>query len=241
MRHALQWIRSIIFNVQMYVSMIVIALAFTPLVMLDRKWALVWMQVFGRWVRFTARWIVGLKTEVRGEVPTGAVLIASKHQSFLDSITLVSVLPAARFIMKKELGWIPLMGWHALRAGFIPVDRGKRGAAIKKMMADVAKGREQPGQLIIYPQGTRVAPGDEKPYKMGTAVLYGQLEQDCHPVATNVGVFWPRHGVFRKPGTAVIEFLPPIAPGHTPATFMVELESAIETASNRLIAEARGA
>ncbi|SNX68614.1 1-acyl-sn-glycerol-3-phosphate acyltransferase [Cereibacter ovatus] len=240
MRYALQWTLSLIFNIQMYVSMIVIALVFTPLVIIDRKWTLVWMKAFAHWARFSARWIVGLKTEVRGEVPTGAVLIASKHQSFLDSITLVSVLPAPRFVMKKELSWIPLMGWMALRAGFIPVDRGRRGAAIKKMMADVEKGRETAGQLIIYPQGTRVAAGAAAPYKMGTAVLYGQLGQMCHPVATNVGVFWPRHGVYRKRGTAVIEFLPPIGPGHTAATFMVELEQAIEGASNRLIAEGRG-
>nr|CAB89290.1 putative acetyl transferase [Cereibacter sphaeroides] len=181
----------------------------------------------------------GAPTEVRGEIPTTGALIASKHQSFLDSILLFSVLPAPRFIMKKQLAWIPLMGWMALQAGFIPVDRGKRGAAIKKMMADVEKGRATPGQLIIYPQGTRVAPGAHLPYKMGTAALYGQLEQPCYPVAANVGVFWPRHGIYRRPGTAVVEFLPPIQPGHTAAAFMVELETAIEDASNRLIAEAR--
>ncbi|MGP3697837.1 lysophospholipid acyltransferase family protein [Rhodobacter sp. NSM] len=239
MRTALQWIRSFVFNIVMYASMILIALAFTPLVLVDRKWAPVWMRLFARWTRFALRWIAGLKTEVRGQVPTGAALIASKHQSFLDSIVLFSVLPAPRFIMKKQLAWIPLMGWMAIRAGFIPVDRGKRGAAVKKMMADVEKGRETPGQLIIYPQGTRVAPGKHLPYKMGTAALYGQLEQDCYPVAANVGVFWPRHGIYRRPGTAVVEFLPPIPPGHTAAAFMVELEGAIETTSNRLIAEAQ--
>ncbi|ULB10560.1 1-acyl-sn-glycerol-3-phosphate acyltransferase [Cereibacter azotoformans] len=239
MRTALQWIRSILFNIVMYVSMIALALAFTPLVLVDPKWAPVWMRLFARWTRFILRWIAGLKTEVRGEVPTGAALIASKHQSFLDSILLFSVLPAPRFIMKKQLAWIPLMGWMAIKAGFIPVDRGKRGVAIKRMMADVEKGRATPGQLIIYPQGTRVAPDRHLPYKMGTAALYAQLEQDCYPVAANVGVFWPRHGIYRRPGTAVIEFLPPIPPGHTAATFMVELEGAIETASNRLIAEAR--
>lgn len=163
MRTALQWIRSILFNIVMYVSMIAIALAFTPLVLVDRKWAPVWMRIFARWTRFTLRWIAGLRTEVRGEIPTTGALIASKHQSFLDSILLFSVLPAPRFIMKKQLAWIPLMGWMALQAGFIPVDRGKRGAAIKKMMADVEKGRATPGQLIIYPQGTRVAPGAHLP------------------------------------------------------------------------------
>lgn len=84
-----------------------------------------------------------------------------------------------------------------------------------------------------------MAPGAHLPYKMGTAALYGQLDQPCYPVAANVGVFWPRHGIYRRPGTAVVEFLPPIQPGQTAAAFMVELETAIEDASNRLIAEAR--
>ena len=128
--------------------------------------------------------------------------------------------------------------WHALRAGFVAVDRGKRGAAIKQMLADVQNGTTGSGQLIIYPQGTRTAPGTYLPYKMGSAALYAQLGQTCIPVATNVGVFWPRHGIYRKPGVAVIEFLPPIEPGLSAEAFMARLETAIETTSNRLMAEA---
>ncbi len=238
MRYAWQWMKSAVFVAQMYVAIVVIMLAYTPLALVDRGASLRWMKVYARWVRFTARVIVGLKTEVRGTPPQGACLIASKHQSMLDSVILVSVLPAPRFIMKKQLGWIPLAGWHGLRAGFVPVDRGKRGSAIKKMLADVEGGATGPGQIIIYPQGTRVAPGVQMPYKMGTAALYGQLGQSCVPVATNVGVFWPRHGIYRKPGTAVIEFLPAIAPGLANNEFMAQVEAQVESASNRLMAEA---
>ncbi|MDP4033233.1 MAG: lysophospholipid acyltransferase family protein [Pseudorhodobacter sp.] len=238
MRHALQWLLSLIFVAQMYVAIVAIMLVYSPLVLFDRRAALHWMQLYARWVRFSARWIVGLKTEVRGEVPTGAVLVAAKHQSFLDSMVLVSILPRPRFIMKKQLVWIPVAGWHALRAGFVPVDRGKRGAAIKQMLGDVAQGAADPGQLIIYPQGTRAAPGVYLPYKTGTAALYAQLGQPCIPVATNVGVFWPRHGFFRKPGTAVVEFLPAIPPGLANAAFIAQLETSVETASTRLMAEA---
>jgi 1-acyl-sn-glycerol-3-phosphate acyltransferase len=238
MRTPLQWIRSLVFVVQMYVAIVVIMLAYTPLALFDRNASLRWMQVFARWVRFSAKWIVGLETEVRGEVPTGAVLIASKHQSILDATILVSCLPAARFIMKKQLAWIPLAGWHGLRAGFVPVDRGKRGNAIKKMLALVAAGASKPGQLIIFPQGTRTAAGAYLPYKKGTAALYAELGQPCIPVAANVGVFWPRHGIYRKPGVAIIEFLPAIAPGLSTEVFMQTLETAIESNSNRLMAEA---
>jgi 1-acyl-sn-glycerol-3-phosphate acyltransferase len=106
------------------------------------------------------------------------------------------------------------------------------------MKADVARGTAEPGQLIIYPQGTRVAPGVTKPYKVGTGLLYDQLGQPCYPVATNVGVFWPKRGILRKPGLAVVEFLPPIAPGLKVQDFMARLETDVETHSNRLMAEA---
>lgn len=237
MTYAIQWLRSLIFVVQMYLALFLLAVLFAPLALVWKGASFYWMKRFCHWSRFTAKHIAGLQTEVRGDAPTGAVLVASKHQSFLDSITLLSVLDAPRFIMKKELTWIPILGWHGLNMGCIPVDRGKRGKAISKLMADVKAGQTKAGQLIIYPQGTRVAPGVKMPYKMGTAALYNQLEQDCVPVATNVGVFWPRTGIYRKPGTAVIEFLPAIKPGLPNAEFMAELEMRIEDASTRLMAE----
>ena len=238
MRYALQWLLSLLFVIQMYVAIVVIMLAYTPLALFNRAASLRWIKLYCRWVRWTARVMVGLHTELRGPVPTGAVLIASKHQSILDSVILTSVLPQPRFIMKKQLAWIPVAGWHGVRAGFVPVDRGKRGSAIKKMLADVNAGTRGPGQIIIYPQGTRTAPGAHLAYKKGTAALYGQLEQPCIPVATNVGVFWPRHGIYRKPGMAVVEFLPAIPPGLPADAFMAALETSVESASNRLMRDA---
>ena len=140
--------------------------------------------------------------------------------------------------MKKELTWAPILGQYALRIGCIPVDRGKRGQAIRQMVADVAAGRSAPGQLIIYPQGTRIAPGVKAPYKQGSGALYRELGQDCVPAACNVGVFWPRHGVYRKPGLAVVEFLPRIAKGLPVDELMKQLEQQIETQSLALMAEA---
>jgi 1-acyl-sn-glycerol-3-phosphate acyltransferase len=182
--------------------------------------------------------MVGLRTEVRGTPPAGEVMIAAKHQSFLDIILIFSSVPAGKFIMKRELMWAPVIGQYALRIGCVPVDRGKRSAAIKQMVQDVAKGRQAPGQLIIYPQGTRISPGVKAPYKIGTGVLYEELGQDCVPVATNVGLFWPRRGILRKPGLAVVEFLPRIEAGLDRKTFMARLESEVEGASDRLMREA---
>lgn len=235
---ALQWLRSLVFTGQMYAVMALMAVFFTPWALVDRRGAFAGVHTYCRWVRWTARWMVGLRSEARGVVPEGEVLIAAKHQSFFDIIILVSETPRPKFIMKRELVWAPILGWYALRIGCVPVDRGKRGQAIKQMVEDVAAGARQPGQLIIYPQGTRIAPGVKAPYKIGTGVLYEQLGQECVPVAVNVGVFWPKHGFLRKPGLAVIEFLPAIPAGKPVSEFNVELEAVVEAASDRLMAEA---
>ena len=238
MRYALQWIRSALFVVQMYVMLAVIALAFAPWALVEKRGARAAARFYCYWVRWTAAWMVGLRSEIRGTVPTGAVLVASKHQSFFDIILIMSALDRPRFIMKKELKWMPFFGWYALRVGCVPVDRAKRGAAIAKMVEDVTKTADDRGQLIIYPQGTRVAAGVKQDYKVGAGILYAQLGQPCVPAATNVGVFWPRHGVYRKPGLAVMEFLPPIPPGLPLKVFMKDIAPAIEDASDRLMREA---
>lgn len=234
----LQWLRSLLFNVQMYLAMAVIGLALFPWALVSRRGARVGCKAFCGYVRWSAGWMVGLRTEIRGTPPTGEVLIAAKHQSFLDIIMIFSAVPAGKFIMKRELLWTPILGQYAVRIGCIPVNRGKRGAAIKKMIDDVARGSAQSGQLIIYPQGTRVAPGVAAPYKIGSGAIYAALGQDCVPVATNVGVFWPRRGILRKPGVAVVEFLPVITAGISRAEFMARLESEIESASGALMQEA---
>ena len=234
----LQYLRSAIFIVQMYVAMAVIGLAFAPWAMFSRRGAFAACKGYSRYVFWSAGWMVGLRCEVRGTVPEGEALIAAKHQSFLDIMMIFAALPAGKFIMKKEILMMPVIGQYARLIGCVPVDRGKRGKAIAKMVADVEAGRIEPGQLIIYSQGTRVAPGVKAPYKVGTAVLYQQLGQSCVPVATNVGVLWPKRGLLRKPGTAVVEFLPAIAPGMDKDEFLATLEAEVETRSDALMAEA---
>jgi 1-acyl-sn-glycerol-3-phosphate acyltransferase len=238
MRRAIQWLRSLAFVVQMYLAMGVLGIVFLPWALLSSRGARAACKTYCRWVRWSAARMVGLRSEVRGTPPRGEVLIAAKHQSFLDIILIFGSIPAGKFIMKRELMWAPVIGQYALRIGCVPVDRGKRSAAIKQMSEDVAKGAQDPGQLIIYAQGTRVAPGRKVPYKVGAGVLYEQLGQDCVPAATNVGVFWPRKGIFRKPGLAVVEFLPVIPAGLDRDTFMARLEQEVEGASDRLMREA---
>ena len=234
----IQWLLSLVFVLQMYLAMAVIGLIYLPYALINRDGAVAACHAFCAWVRFSLRLICGLRTEVRGEVPQGEVLIAPKHQSFLDIILIYGALPRAKFIMKAELRFAPILGWYALRIGCVPVNRGKRGAAITQMMTDVKSGLARPGQLIIYPQGTRVAPGESRPYKIGTAALYSQLGQPCVPIGTNVGLFWPKRGILRHRGLGVVEFLPAIPPGLPHGEFMALLEARVEACSNKLMAEA---
>jgi 1-acyl-sn-glycerol-3-phosphate acyltransferase len=238
MSYAIQWVRSLIFNAQMYVAMLVFGIVYMIPAIISEKGAVAACHGYCRYIRWSAGWIIGLKSEIRGEPPTDEVMVAPKHQSFLDVLMIYGAIPRGKFIFKAILKYAPVVGQFGLRIGCIPVDRGKRGQAIKKMIADVEAGRARAGQLIIYPQGTRIAPGVKAPYKVGTGALYKQLAQPVVPVATNVGVFWPKRGVYRKPGTAVFEFLPRIEPGLEVDAFMKKLEEEIEIACDRLNKEA---
>ncbi|MGX9356560.1 lysophospholipid acyltransferase family protein [Roseobacteraceae bacterium S113] len=233
----IQWLRSLVFVLQIYVMMPIIGLLGFPFAIFSKRAARLTCKSYSAWVFATMRWMVGIRYEIRGTPPDYECVVASKHQSFLDIMMIFHRLPRAKFIMKKEILITPVIGQYAARIGCVPVDRGKRGAAIEKMVRDVENGAQEAGQLIIYPQGTRVPPGAHLPYKVGTHVLYEQLGQPCVPVATNVGVLWPRKGIWRKPGLAVVEFLEPIEPGLDKETFMALLEERIETASTRLMKE----
>jgi len=234
----MQYLRSLVFVAQMYVAMLVVGLVFFPWALFSARGAHAACHSYCRWVFWTLDWMTGLKVEVRGTPPMDEVLIPAKHHSFLDILMIYNAVPRGKFIMKSILQYAPILGQYGWRIGCVPVNRGKRGAAVAKMLDDVANGRQQGGQLIIYPQGTRVAPGVTKPYKIGSALLYEQTGQAAVPVATNVGVFWPKRGILRKPGLAVVEFLPRIEPGLEKDAFLKRLEHDIETASDALLDEA---
>jgi len=238
MSYAIQWLRSLIFVILLYIGLAVVGILWAPLAIYSRDGAVRGCHAFCVYSIWLAKWVINLRTEIRGTPPTGEVMVAAKHQSFMDVLVIYGAIPRGKFIMKNILKYAPVVGQFGLRIGCVPVNRGKRGAAIKKMLEDVLAGRADPGQLIIYPQGTRIAPGVKAPYKTGTAALYRQLGQPVVPVACNVGVFWPKRGIYRKPGVAIVEFLDPIEVGLDTETFMRRLETAIEVRSDALMAEA---
>ena len=234
----MQAVVSALYVGQVFAAMGVVGVAFAPFAVFSADAARAACRAWAGYALWSLGWMTGLRSEVRGAVPRGEVLVCAKHQSFLDIIVLFRALPRAKFIMKRGLLFVPFIGLYAWRLGCVPVRRGRRGAAIRQMLADVQAGRARPGQLVIYPQGTRIAPGVAAPYKAGAAALYDQLGQPCVPAATNAGVFWPRRGMTKRPGLAVVEFLPPVAPGLPADTFMARLEREVEAAAERLRAEA---
>lgn len=236
--YAIQWLRSLLFVGQIYLMMPIICLLFAPWALVSLHGARMCCKTYSRWVFWSARWMVGIRTEVRGTPPQGETIVAAKHQSFLDVMMIFTALPTAKFIVKKEIMRTPLIGQYAKRLNCVSVDRGKRGAAIEKMVADVASGVQEAGQLIIYSQGTRIKPGVKAPYKAGVGVLYEQMGHPCAPVATNVGVMWPRKGIMRFPGTAIVEFMPVMDAGMDREEFMAKLEHDVEALSNDLMREA---
>ena len=181
--------------------------------------------------------ICGVKYEVRGHehLPSGGALIASKHQSMFETLAFWHILDDPAIILKKELSYLPFFGWYAMKLKNISVDRSAGSKALRSMLKQAQERAQQGRQVVIFPQGTRVKPGAEEDYKPGIIGLYQSMEVDCVPVALNSGLYWPDKGLTRTPGTIVIEFLPPIAPGLSRKPFIGELESRIETASNALL------
>lgn len=233
------WLRSILFMLVFYVTTAVIAIAMTPLMLGPRRWVIVLIGVWARAVLFALRLICGIRVEVRGRqhMPTGPALIAAKHQGMFDTIAPFAFLPDAAFVLKKELLKIPFYGWYSIKGGMIAVDREGHSASLRKLVADTRDRMKDERQVMIFPEGTRKEPGAAPDYKPGIAALYRDLGLPCTPMATNSGVHWPAHGIIRRPGTVVFEFLEPIPAGLKRAEFMKELQARIETASNALLKE----
>ena len=230
-------VRSLLFDAVLYALMGVMGVLGAPLALWSVDGAYWVCRTYARVTFFFLRVICGLRVEVRGPVPQGEVLVAAKHQSFLDILMIFEALPRPKFIMKKELSWAPFIGLYALRIGSTPVNRGDRSRAMKAMVEHAGQARE-PRQLVIYPQGTRVVPGARPPFKVGAGVLYERLGNPCVPAATNAGVFWGRRSAYRRPGLAVVEFLEPIPPGLPLSEFMARMQAEVEGASDRLMREA---
>jgi 1-acyl-sn-glycerol-3-phosphate acyltransferase len=236
-------LRSLAFNLMFYVNLVAFLVFGAGFYATPRKWSIRALQTWARASQWWLKVLAGITVEVRGRenIPTGAVLVAGKHQSLWETFGLLALVDDPAMVLKRELTWIPVFGWFALKFRMIAVDRGAGAQALKNLIrqgqAAVALGR----QVIIFPEGTRRPPDAEPDYKPGAAALYLKLGVPCVPFALNSGLYWPRRRFLRFAGTIIVEFLPPIAAGLDRKTFSRRLEEVVETATARLVAEGRAA
>ena len=179
--------------------------------------------------RACARFLLGIKSRVEGEVPRGPVLVACKHQSMFETLELALILDTPATVMKSELGRIPLWGRLTRVYGILPVDREGGGAALRRLLRAAEEAAAEGRPIVIFPEGTRVAPGERPPLEPGFAGLYRALGLPVVPVALDSGRLWPRRGP-KRPGMVTIRFGEPIPPG-LPRR---EAESRVHAAINAL-------
>jgi 1-acyl-sn-glycerol-3-phosphate acyltransferase len=230
-------IRSFLFSVWLYLSIPVYAVGLSPALVMPVPMAIKVTRAWARGVLFGLKWIAGVEVEVRGtdRIPSGAALVAAKHQGMLDIVALLAILPNPCFVLKKELMPIPFFGWFAWKTKMIAVNRAGHSTALRDMTRQARDRLAEGRQIIIFPEGTRTEPGVAGTYKPGVAALYRDVQATCALVATNSGVHWPAHGFRRFPGKVVFEFLEPAPAGLKRGAFMQLIEDRIEPASLALL------
>jgi 1-acyl-sn-glycerol-3-phosphate acyltransferase len=237
----MSWARAALFNIAYFAWTAVIGTLGLPFLLAPRRAAMRFGRFWSRGVLFLLRVIVGLDHQLVGldRIPPGGAIIAMKHQSAWDAIALPLVLDDPAPIVKRELLMLPFYGWYMARAGAIAIDR-KSGAAAVRMMLAAARQVALAGRpIVIFPQGTRVAPGTTAPYQPGVYALYQALSLPLIPAAVNSGLFWGRRNFIKRPGRITLEFLEPIPPGWPRRRLMQELEQRIEKATTALEEAAR--
>ncbi len=234
----MQFLRSLAFHIAYFTWSVVYPLLVCWGPLLPRRQCMALAHFYLRGLYRLERWIMGLDYHVSGreKLPKdGTYIIAAKHQSVWETLKLHLLFNDPAIILKRELMYIPVWGWYLAKAGMVPVDRGKRGKALKAMIERARRVVQGGRPLVIFPQGTRVAPGVWQAYRFGAARLYCELGVPIVPVALNSGVFWGKNSFMKRSGTISIEILDPIAPGLSEAEILDRLADTIEPASDRLV------
>jgi 1-acyl-sn-glycerol-3-phosphate acyltransferase len=234
------WARGLAFNVAFFAWTAIAGTIGLPFLITPRAVTMQFGQFWARSILFLLRVIVGLDHEIRGldRIPRGGCIIAMKHQSAWDTLILPAVLGDPAVVLKRELLLLPFYGWYAARAGSIAIDRKAGASALRRMVAASRPVAAEGRPIVIFPEGTRVAPGRRLPYQPGVAALYQALAVPLVPAAVNSGYFWGRRSFLKRPGRIVLEFLDPIPAGWPRRRVMAELEQRIETAAAELLREA---
>lgn len=226
------WFRSLIFfigficSVFAFLPLTLIAIFFPPL---KRNQLVVknWIHFVLFWLKWTCR--IDYTVILKSKLPTTPAIIMSKHQSTWETFALQIILPLHVWVLKRELLWIPIFGWQLYAMGPIAINR-KKGPQSQKQLLEQGQDRIQQGfWILIFPEGTRIAPGKRGKYKYGGARLAQLLNMPIVPVAHNAGEFWPKKSFLKYPGTITVSIGEPIYPqGQDIQTLTQEIETWIE-------------
>ncbi len=231
------FLRSLVFAIAMGAS----TLVFVPLTILTFPLPFLWRYhltkhwaLFNLWVLKT---VCGLRYRLEGaqHIPDENGIIFCKHQSAWETLALQRIFPPQVWVLKRELLWVPLFGWALALMEPIAIDRKAARRALRRI---VEQGKERLSRgrwVVIFPEGTRVAPGAQKRYAMGGALLAQRSGYPVVPVAHNAGEFWPRRGFIKRPGTIRVVIGPPIETKGKSAAEINELARVwIEAAMDRI-------
>jgi 1-acyl-sn-glycerol-3-phosphate acyltransferase len=170
-----------------------------------------------RWIDGTLwllRRVCGVGVALQGALPATPCIVASAHQSTLDTLLLWRRLPRPIFILKRELYWIPIFGWYLWRSGQIAINRRAKKKPMVQVLERIERAFAQGRSLVIFPEGTRMPPDRFKPYHRGVAMISAATQKPVQPVALNTGHYWPKRTILKTPGVATFRLLPPVMPCH---------------------------
>lgn len=234
------FIRSLIFNIYFPIWTALVSVLLSPLLFTNARISAIAGRIWAEGVVIGLHLICGLKFEIRGKenLPPEPFILASKHQSAWDTAIFLKLLDAPAYILKKELLSIPFFGQFLKTMQMVPIDRSGGTKALKQMQNDVKDRIANKRSVIIFPEGTRTAPGIRIKHQPGIAFLYKDVDAPIIPVALNSGYFWGKGTFPKKPGTIIIEYMPAVDKGLDRKKFTKALEDAIEDKSAELLAEA---
>ncbi len=233
-------VRSIVFNILFYGFTLLVGVFGLPSFLLGRRAVQKVSRFWSGTLVAMARTVAGIDVDLRGteNLPNGPAIVAAKHQSAWETLYLTELLDRPAAVMKEELVKAPVVGPYMRAMEMIPVNRRAGASALRRMVEKAREAVAAGRTILIFPQGTRVAPGAKAPYHPGTAALYVGLGLPVIPVALNSGMYWSRNAFWKRPGRVVVEFLPAIPPGLDRKAFMARLEETLEAANARIEAEA---
>ena len=235
-------LRSALFNALFFSLTAGVCISGILLLPLPRRFLRRYVQGWAKLMLWLLRVVcgIGLRVTGRENLPEGPVVIAAKHQSAYDTIVWLALLPEPVYVLKQELLRIPAWGWLARHYGAVAVNRKGGASALKQMVRQAGAALAAGDQVVIFPEGTRTAPGTRVPYLPGVVALAAASNAPVVPVATDSGLYWGRRAFAKKPGTITVAILPPLQPGLPRVQLIRALTESIETETDRLVVAGGG-